>query len=104
VNWYKTAQFGFIKKKLLEIKDAISSGTGSSREMMQIYTKWLRGQAEPGEIALANDCAKDLLKGSVLASLFVLPGGALIIFALVKLAKKFGIDLVPNFGEDDELV
>jgi len=104
MNWYKEAQFGVIKEKLLEIKAAIANGAGSSNEMMQTYSKWLKGQATNEEIALANDNAKDLLKGSVLASLFILPGGALIIYALVKLAKRFGVDLMPSFGADDELV
>ena len=104
MNWYKEAQFGFIKKKLLEIKDSIANGAGSSKEMVQTYSKWVRGKATTEEVTSANDCAKDLLKGSVLASLFILPGGALIIYALVKMAKKFGIDLIPSFGAEDELV
>ena len=103
MNWYKTTQLGFMKRKLLEIRDAIAQGAGSSKEMVQIYSKWLKGQATNEEITDANECAKDLLKGSVLASLFILPGGALIIFALVKLAKRFGIDLIPSFGDNDEL-
>ena len=104
MNWYKQAQFNFVKKKLLEIKDAIAQGAGGTKDMVQTYTKWLAGKATSEEIAAANDNAKDLLKGSVLASLFILPGGALIIYALVKFAKKFGIDLIPTFGGDDELV
>ena len=104
MNWYKYAQLGLVKKKLLEIKEAIANGAGYSKEMVQTYSKWLAGRATPEEVASANDCAKDLLKGSVLASLFVLPGGALIIFALVKMAKKFGVDLIASLGEEDELV
>jgi|3_EtaG_2_1085321.scaffolds.fasta_scaffold00565_3 hypothetical protein len=104
MNWYKEAQFGFVKKKLLEVKDAIANGAGASKEMVQTYSKWLAGRATPEEVSAANDCAKDLLKGSVLASLFILPGGALIIFALVKIAKKFGIELISTFGAKGELV
>jgi len=104
MNWYKQSQNGFIKRKLLEIRDAIAQGAGSTKEMVQTYSKWVRGTATPEEVASANDCAKDLLKGSVLGSLFILPGGVLIIFVLVKMAKKFGIDLIPTFGADDELV
>jgi len=104
VNWYKEAQFGFVKEKLLEIRDAIAQGSAGTKEMIQTYAKWVRGQATPQDIAVANEQAKDLLKGSVLASLFMLPGGVLIIYALVKFAKKVGIDLIPSFGGDDELV
>ena len=102
VNWYKESQFKQIKQKLLELRNIISREVGDTKEMIRIYYKWLRGQATPQDISVANAQVKDLLKGSVLATLFAVPAGSLLIFALVKLAKRFGIELIPSFKSNSE--
>ena len=108
MNWYKQAQFGSIRQRLIDIRNAIASGVGTTKEMMQIYNKWIRGKATSQEVEIANKQARDLLKGSALASLLIIPGGSLLIFVLIKFARKFGIELVPSYFKEeranDELV
>ena len=48
------------------------------------------------EVDFLKDQMKDVAKGGFLAGLFVLPGGGCASAALVKLAKKYNIDLMPS--------
>ena len=98
MNWYKQSQFKSIREKLIELKNVIGQETSDTKDMIQTYYNWVKGRATPEEISEANNQVKDLLKGSILASLFLvpLPGMPLVIVGLAKLAKKFGIDLMPS--------
>jgi len=50
----------------------------------------------PEEQAFLKDQVADVTKGGFLAGLFILPGGGLASAALVKIAKKYNIDLMPS--------
>jgi len=39
---------------------------------------------------------KDLLMGTSLLGLFILPGGGLAVTALIKFAKKFNVEILPT--------
>ena len=48
----------------------------------------------------ANDQFTDLIKNVGLIGVFALPGGLVAIPLLVKLGKKFGIDILPKSYKD----
>lgn len=85
-----------IKKKLLEIKAAISNEKAQTKEMWAIYQKYLRKEATPEEIKIANTQFMDIVKAAGLAALLPIPGSSLLIPILVKIAKKFNVELLPD--------
>jgi len=68
-----------------------------TREGAVILTKLAKGEALSAEesAALATQVS-DLAKGIPLLTLLALPGGGVATVVLVKLAKKFGINLMPT--------
>jgi CRP-like cAMP-binding protein len=69
------------------------------REMMSIYTRYLRGEASREEMELANAHLRDYVKIAGLGALLVLPGGVLTVPLIVKMGKAVGVDLMP--GQSD---
>lgn len=67
-------------KQGAKILKAIASGQEISKE----------------DFKFVKDQVADIAKGSAMLGLFVLPGGGIAAAALVKMAKKFGIDLMPS--------
>lgn len=70
---------------------------GETKEGAAILGKMVTGaELSPEESSALKAQIKDLAKGIPLLALIVLPGGGIATVALVKLAKKFGIDLMPT--------
>ena len=81
------------KQELSETKEGIS-----------ILKKIVKGETLTADESMAlTTQVKDLAKGLPLLTLLALPGGGIASVALVKLAKKFGFDLMPTaFQEGDK--
>jgi len=81
------------KKFFLNLKQEL----GETKEGAAILGKMAMGkELSPEESAALKIQVKDLAKGIPLLALVALPGGGIATVALVKLAKKFGVDLVPT--------
>jgi hypothetical protein len=104
IQWAKekgTTGIKKLKKFIQDFKSELEeTGTGS-----MILQKIVAGESmSPGEIAFLKAQTKDVAVGGFLLGLFILPGGGFATVGLVKLAKKFNIDLMPssfNRGESD---
>ncbi len=56
------------------------------------------------ESQFLKDQAKDIASGTALLALFALPGGGIASAALLKMARKFGVELMPSsFLDESEL-
>jgi alpha-D-ribose 1-methylphosphonate 5-triphosphate synthase subunit PhnH len=81
------------KKFFLNLKQEL----GETKEGAVILGKMAMGkELSPEESDALKTQIKDLAKGIPLLALIALPGGGIATVALVKLAKKFGVDLLPT--------
>ena len=84
---------GPFKNFLIGLKEELSE----TKEGLRILKDMAMGnELAPGDVDFLKAQAKDIVNGTVLLGLFALPGGALAATALVKAAKKFGIDMMPS--------
>jgi arginyl-tRNA--protein-N-Asp/Glu arginylyltransferase len=89
------------KKKALDglnaIKEILNTESKETSEMLEIYRKYIAGEElDEDAIKKANNQFTDLIKNAGLLGVFALPGGLVAIAFLVKLGKKFGIDILPK--------
>ncbi len=82
-----------IKKFISDFKTELEE-TGIGALILKKMT--LGEDLTPEEQTFLKDQVADVGKGSFLAGLFILPGGGLASAALVKVAKKYNIDLMPS--------
>jgi len=76
---------------------------GETKEGAAILGKMVTGvELSKQESEALKQQVKDLAKGIPLLSLVALPGGGIATVALVKLAKKYGIDLLPSAFKEDQ--
>lgn len=66
------------------------------KEMLQIYERYLRGEATKEEMDRANAHFRDYLKIAGIGTLIVLPGALLSIPLAAKIGKALGIDIFPS--------
>ena len=96
MNWIRDKGKGAIdttKEFLLKLKQEL----GETKEGSKILIKMVKGnKLTPEESNELTTQAKDLAKGIPLLGLVALPGGGVATIALVKLAKKYNIDLLPT--------
>tara|TARA_Y100000817_G_C16667190_1_gene459839 strand:- start:3 stop:344 length:342 start_codon:yes stop_codon:yes gene_type:complete len=96
------AQKDKVKSSLEELKKILSIESRESKQMLDIYYKYVAGEEiSREELIKANEQLKDILKGLGALGIFALPGGILAIAFLVKLGKKFNIDILPKKTFDD---
>lgn len=72
------------------------------KEMVDVYQKFLKGDATSEELERANGHFRDYLKLAGLGTLMVLPGAVLTIPIAVKLGKAVGVDILPSAPTDDK--
>ena len=70
--------------------------------MFSIYLKYTKGEASKDEMKLANEQFQDILKTLGLGVFAVLPFAPMTIPFIVKLAHKFGIEILPSSFMDSE--
>ena len=94
-----------VRENFAKLKQALSTESGESKQMMDIYRRAMKKQASPEEIKTANKQFKDMLKlvglGSFIAGTSMIPASGAAIFPVEKfLNTKFGISILPNGFKD----
>ena len=92
----KKRSFIKLKKQMTELKRALSQEKIETKEMLSIYKKYTKRQANQDEMALANKQFMDILKGLGLGVFAVLPFAPITIPILIKLGKVVGVDILPS--------
>jgi hypothetical protein len=91
-----------IRRDLLVIKLALAQEKQETREMLAIYRKFTQGEATELEMKAANEQLVDVLKGLGIGIFATLPFAPITIPFIIKLGKRFGIDVLPSaFYEKD---
>jgi hypothetical protein len=93
---YKQKIKQIARQKLEKIKAALAQETEQTKEMLGTYQRYAQGQATEPEMERANTQFKDLLKTLGLGVLAVLPLSPITIPAIVKIGKKYGIEVLPD--------
>ena len=81
---------------LLKIKIAMAEETDATREMVSIYHDYTLGKASKKSVKSANRQFKSLIRTLGLGVMVVLPFSPFTLPLVVKLGKKFGIDVLPD--------
>ncbi len=85
-----------IKETLEKVKKVFQSELKNSKEMWSTYQKAATGDASINEITAANKKAQELLVSTRFLALLALPGAVFMLPALVKIAKEYGVDIIPD--------
>lgn len=85
-----------IIKVLLKIKNALAEESDATRKMLSVYYDYTLGIASKKETKHANRQFRSLIRTLGLGVMIVLPFSPLTLPIIVKLGKKFGIDVLPN--------
>ena len=93
--FYRRAQ-----KIITLLKEKLSEETESSRAMLKTYSGYIKGEATDEEIENANKQLNELLKDLSLGLLAVIPFAPITIPMIAKVAKKYDIDILPNWFKD----
>ena len=88
------------KKIIALLKEKLSEETESSRAMLRTYSRYIKGEATDEEIENANKQLNELLKDLSLGLLAVIPFAPITIPMIAKVAKKYDIDILPNWFKD----
>ena len=89
-----------IKEAFLKLKDKFAQEGHETKEMIEIYGKYLKGAASDKELTRANTQLQELIKGMGLGILIVLPLAPITLPLVVQLGKKFGVDIIPSSFRD----
>lgn len=85
------------REKLRYFMSSLKQEMTETREGAQILVRMIKGQKlDSAETAFLKEQAKDIVSGTFLLGLFALPGGAIATTALVRVAEKLGINLMPS--------
>ena len=85
-----------IVKALKKLKSALAQESAETKEMLEIYFRFSQGKASPKEMAQANAQFRDLLRTSGLGVFAVLPFAPVTIPLIVKIGRRFGIEILPS--------
>ena len=96
------------KKYLLKLKDAFLEENVQNTKMLDLYIKYLEGDATEQDLEDANKQLGEVFKNLGMGILVVLPFSPVTIPYLVKKAKENNIDIIPNWykalrEQDDRL-
>ena len=86
-----------LKQNLLKLKDLFLEETEENKKMLDIYISYLEGDAKEDDISSANKQLKQIFKSLGLGMLVVLPFSPISIPYILKKAKEFDIDLIPDW-------
>ncbi len=89
-----------LRRSLVILKEGLEQETFETKEMFSIYSRYTQGQATKEEMQIANMQFREILKGLGLGVLLVLPFAPLTLPFVVKLGKKFGIEIIPSSFRD----
>jgi len=91
---------GRIKKIIDFLKDKFSEETESTRTMLKIYSDYVKGEANDEDIEKANKQLNEILKDLSFGLMAVIPFAPITIPMIAKFAKKYDIDLLPEWFKD----
>ena len=86
-----------IQKVLFKLKDSFLEETEENRRMLDIYANYIDGKASDQEIDEANYQLKQVLKSFGLGILVILPFSPISIPYILKKAKEYDIELIPDW-------
>ncbi len=86
-----------LKQNLLKLKDLFLEETEENKKMLDIYISYIEGNVNKEDITEANEQLKQIFKSLGLGVLVVLPFSPISIPYVLKKAKEFDIDLIPEW-------
>lgn len=89
-----------LRRTMLSLKLALAQEKRETKEMLVIYKKYTKRQANEAELKEANQQFVDILKGLGLGVFAVLPFSPITIPILIKLGKVVGVDILPSSFSD----
>ena len=89
-----------LKPLLLKVRDALKVEREETAEMLATYQRFVQGEASEDEMKRDNEQFKSFLKTMGFGVIVVLPFSPITIPAIVRLGKKYGIDVLPNSLKD----
>ncbi|MGB1297200.1 MAG: hypothetical protein ACPG8A_02945 [Psychrobium sp.] len=91
------------RRTMIDLKIALAQEKEETVEMLQIYGKGIKGQAEKQDLKVAHAQFFDILKGLGLGVFAILPFAPITIPVIIKLAKAVGVDVLPSsFSQKDK--
>tara|TARA_Y100000768_G_scaffold10348_1_gene7306 strand:- start:1979 stop:2272 length:294 start_codon:yes stop_codon:yes gene_type:complete len=91
---------GRIMRIIAFLKEKFTEETESSKEMLIIYSNYLKGEVSEEDLDRANHQLNEILKDLSFGLLAVIPFAPVTIPIIAKFAKKHNIDLLPEWFKD----
>ena len=89
-----------IRKTLVLLKNTLEQESESTKEMLKTYYSYTQGQIKEEDLEQANKQLKELIRDLGFGFLTILPFAPITIPILVKLARKYEIDIVPEWFKE----
>ncbi len=89
-----------IRRAVALLKATLKHDTESSREMLKTYYSFAKGNTTKEDLEKANTQLNILLKELGFGALSILPFAPITIPLVAKLARKYDIDIVPDWFID----
>ncbi len=89
-----------IRKALVLLKNTLEQESESTKEMLKIYYSYMQGKTKEEDLEQANKQLKELFRDLGFGFLTILPFAPITIPFLVKLARKYEIDIVPEWFKE----
>ena len=92
-----------VRQKLITLQHGLEKEKAKTKIMMEIYQRYLRGEASKLEMIKANRQLREVMKSVGLGVIIVLPFSPVTIPLLVKLGDKLNVDLFPESFKEENL-
>ena len=89
-----------IRKALVLLKNLLEQESESTKEMLKTYYSYTQGKIKEEDLEQANKQLKELIRDLGFGFLTILPFAPITIPILVKLARKYEIDIVPEWFKE----
>ena len=89
-----------IRRVLVLLQITLKQDTESTKEMLKTYYSFTQGNVDEEELEKANKQLNILLKELGFGVLTILPFSPITIALVARLAKKYQIDIVPEWFKD----
>ena len=89
-----------IRKTLVLLKNTLEQESESTKEMLKTYYSYTQGKIKEEDLEQANKQLKELIRDLGFGFLTILPFAPITIPFLVKLARKYEIDIVPEWFKE----
>ncbi len=89
-----------IRKALVLLKNLLEQESESTKEMLKTYYSYTQGKIKEEDLEQANKQLKELIRDLGFGFLTILPFAPITIPFLVKLARKYEIDIVPEWFKE----